>query len=610
MGFTKPKEQYLFSNLLTKIYVFIYLHDIIRGEIIMPGFFVSNQKVNIKLVNRYDMHCVQEEIENTRYTIKRNTLNKFLADKVFKDFGDCIAITEGVFLNKKILCKKEKKMWEQVLHSLILEDEYHYFDILRGNFSGAHYSTDRDEWVFYTNHAEEKPIFYYIEKDIFMVASELRYIVDAMHELNIEYHIDKDAFYNALTFGFMVSDRTFIKECKKLPYGCYMVCNKKGISIHRYYTLDLKNNLLDTWSEQEIIDEWDRLFTEATLLDFGKDDEYGYAHICELSGGIDSRMTAWVAVKNNVTPLLNISYTQTDSLDEIIAKKVSKALNTEIMVYSLNSGRMLLDFEEIVKMNYGLTPYPGIAHTNSVLKMMDFERIGAINTGTFGGVFSEDSDKMRLEGAYSQKLCERIKTSDLRNKSIENFEIYKVRNREFRGNVCSQIALYNYSEVLSPFLYRDFMDFYFRIPYDKRKDDAIYIKWIVNKYPEAASIPVERFQNGLMTESLIIRKLRMIHQMGVKKTLEWILWKFHLISDISREINENSMTPFDKWYADCSEIREIMDGYMKSLLFGEHATNLIDSQMKQDALELYNSGTTMEKTLVITALATVKTLFF
>ena len=32
MGFTKPIEQYLFSNLLTKIHVFMYLKDIIRGD--------------------------------------------------------------------------------------------------------------------------------------------------------------------------------------------------------------------------------------------------------------------------------------------------------------------------------------------------------------------------------------------------------------------------------------------------------------------------------------------------------------------------------------------------------------------------------------------------
>ena len=32
MGFAKPIEQYLFCNLLTKIYVFMYLKDIIRGD--------------------------------------------------------------------------------------------------------------------------------------------------------------------------------------------------------------------------------------------------------------------------------------------------------------------------------------------------------------------------------------------------------------------------------------------------------------------------------------------------------------------------------------------------------------------------------------------------
>ena len=35
MGFAKPIEQYLASNLLTKIHVFMYLKDIIRGEITM-----------------------------------------------------------------------------------------------------------------------------------------------------------------------------------------------------------------------------------------------------------------------------------------------------------------------------------------------------------------------------------------------------------------------------------------------------------------------------------------------------------------------------------------------------------------------------------------------
>jgi len=37
MGFAKPIEQYLFGNLLTKMHVFMYLKDIIRGVVIMVG---------------------------------------------------------------------------------------------------------------------------------------------------------------------------------------------------------------------------------------------------------------------------------------------------------------------------------------------------------------------------------------------------------------------------------------------------------------------------------------------------------------------------------------------------------------------------------------------
>ena len=38
MGFIKPIEQYLFGNLLTKIHVFMYLKDIIRGRFDMGNF--------------------------------------------------------------------------------------------------------------------------------------------------------------------------------------------------------------------------------------------------------------------------------------------------------------------------------------------------------------------------------------------------------------------------------------------------------------------------------------------------------------------------------------------------------------------------------------------
>ena len=48
MGLTKPIEQYLFSNLLIKIHVFMYLKDIIRGRRIMNDAFNNCIRSNNK----------------------------------------------------------------------------------------------------------------------------------------------------------------------------------------------------------------------------------------------------------------------------------------------------------------------------------------------------------------------------------------------------------------------------------------------------------------------------------------------------------------------------------------------------------------------------------
>lgn len=48
MGLTKPIEQYLFSNLLIRIHVFMYLKDIIRGgynmKVTYPVIFTTYKK--------------------------------------------------------------------------------------------------------------------------------------------------------------------------------------------------------------------------------------------------------------------------------------------------------------------------------------------------------------------------------------------------------------------------------------------------------------------------------------------------------------------------------------------------------------------------------------
>src|SRR5699024_7978460 len=76
----------------------------------MPGFLISNIKKisDLELKNVNQKECIIQKLENVDIVILRNTLKKFLEDKLFFQDEDHIIITEGILLNKKDLLKKNQ----------------------------------------------------------------------------------------------------------------------------------------------------------------------------------------------------------------------------------------------------------------------------------------------------------------------------------------------------------------------------------------------------------------------------------------------------------------------------------------------------------------------
>ena len=72
----------------------------------MPGFFISNIMGITVPDNEYQSRCIKQEIVNDKYIIQRNTLNKYLDDKLFFENEEVVVILEGVILNKVELCQK------------------------------------------------------------------------------------------------------------------------------------------------------------------------------------------------------------------------------------------------------------------------------------------------------------------------------------------------------------------------------------------------------------------------------------------------------------------------------------------------------------------------
>ena len=93
MGLTKPIEQYLFSNLLTKIHVVVYLKDIIRGDIFMDKAIlqelvqgmveiIKSDIVKVILYGSVARGTNDEESDIDIMIIIKNELDSFAEDKL------------------------------------------------------------------------------------------------------------------------------------------------------------------------------------------------------------------------------------------------------------------------------------------------------------------------------------------------------------------------------------------------------------------------------------------------------------------------------------------------------------------------------------------------
>ena len=561
----------------------------------MPGFYISNLKSNINLNNHENCECEKGLINNDKYIIKRNTISKFLDDKIFYEDVEHIIITEGVILNKKHLIKKYNKPDFISTVKEMCNNNETFFNEFRGSFSGAIYYKHLDTWIIYTNHIGDKALFYYNSNADFIIGSQLNYIKDTMNELKIQMTLDKKAVNYMLTYAFMGGDNTYANEIKRLEPGSYIKIEHGKISITNYFKFSCNMYDLSDKTENEIVDLLDEKFRKAIALEYDKDLEYGYRHLADLSGGLDSRMNVWVARNLGYKNLLNITYCQSNYLDKIIAKQISEYLKNELIFKTLDDASFIYDIDEIVSMNYGLSYYAGITGGKRLLNNINIKQFGVEHTGQAGDVVistfmktkEEKNDKV-LSGAYSYKLIEKLDMDDM--KKYENKEIYLIYIRLFNGALCTHLIRQNYTEVASPFLDIDFFNFCLSIPIGFRINHKIYKKWIIEKYPEAANFKWEKIGSKI-TDSKI------------KVTFNRV--KSKLIRIFGGNSNKNSMNPFDYWYQNDKVIYNFINQY-----FCDNIDNSkIDDELRNSITYLFNEGTTIEKLQALTVLSAVKYYF-
>ena len=576
----------------------------------MVGFLLNNAGYRFEEPKTPDL-LLREHFDCMGLTVSRKTLRKFLNDKLFFQDEKAAVVLEGAILNKKALC--QGRPWATVAEENLLNNATESINALRGAFSGAFCNKQTGEWTVFTNHTGYGMVYYYFDGTLFIASSDYNEIVDILRDRNIPLVPNETAALDILTFGFMTTDNTLIQGIKRVQAGHCLIYNGSDIRIKQYHAFRITDQNHGQ-TEEEMIETLDRLFTDAVRMQFEKDREYGYKHLCTISGGLDSRLVTWVACElGYADDMVLVEYGKADYEDEKAAKAIADYWHTELMIKTFDDARFMLNIQETIQENNGLSFYLGTAHGESMYKLMNFDSFGIMHTGEEQLFWDHDPNndytdtkERRMTYAYSRLLKDRYQITGHTYPHYWEFCLY---TRGCQCNANATNAKTRYILHCCPFQNVEFTEYVFSLPLDVWKKDALYKKWYIKKHPAACTIPVERYHGAKITSSPFMLRLHQIKRYGFTEVLLLISNKLGLGYRPYNRVLNQSMNPFDYWYKKYPYIKEGMDTYAASVFEAVSRNNILSEDLIRDVRYLYQNGVVVDKGLAITLLAAVERFF-
>lgn len=584
----------------------------------MPGFILNIGNRKLAFPKEVRRKLVVNRLEDEDFQLERRVVNKFMNDRLFAETAGYIVVVEGVILNNhELMLKYQTESWLDCVVKMYEQNGEAFYNAFRGSFSGALYDKQEDKWIVFTCHTGEKQVFYRQEPDGFLVASEMRFMVEIMKANQIRPEIDEIGCYFSLTHGFCIEDRTLVKDVHKLIAGHYLRIQNGQLEVIQYHRF---TNKPVEMTEEEAVEGIDRLFRQAVKRAFEKDREYGYRHLTCLSGGLDSRMTVWVAHQMGYTDQSNIDYSQSYYLDFKISQQIAIDLHHDYFFSPLDHGDFIPRYQFLPQLTYGSGFMLG--HGYSLEQLINYEPFGIFHTGQIGdaviGTFfkkNEYNKEYKLgQGAYSHELLERLKDYQFVD-DYENEEIFCLYTRAFTGANQGLLTFQENTEHYSPFTDVDFMEFCYSIPLNFRYGHKIYFDWVLDKYPKAGDYvwekskqKIRRFENRVpKTMRVLGYEVPHFTEPKFKEYVKgFILRRLGLRKkgEKPKTIVQNSpynMNPVDYWYNTNPAIKEFVDGFWE-----ENHVQIPSQQLHGDMEHLYRDCVPYDKLQCLSVLAAIK----
>jgi asparagine synthase (glutamine-hydrolysing) len=221
---------------------------------------------------------------------------------------------------------------------------------LNGIFSFAIFNKQTKEITIVRDHYGIKPLYYYVDNEMFWFSSEIKTIL----KTNFNSDISIESFANYLTFLYSPGEKTPFKHVLKLLPGhliTFNISSHNDFKIEKYYEIPF-DGTTSTKTESELINELEKLLLKSVERQMLADVPVGFF----LSGGLDS--SALVAMAKKIYPekkfnCYTIKTNDGQDMDEgfvndlAYARKVAKHLNVNLIEVESNVN-IVREFDKMI----------------------------------------------------------------------------------------------------------------------------------------------------------------------------------------------------------------------------------------------------------------------